>query len=282
MTLVQSAEKLIERARGTTRNEPGMCLWQSQEWYRSPHMYPDATRQWKAAQHRHAGDRNPPPGAHVMWTGGSKGHGHSAISLGGGRIRTIDFKVAGRTGETDLGWVERAWGLRYEGWTEDIGGVRVPWLAPGSVRAIAANPNRVAVGDVVIVVTAAAPLLGRNKPGGNKTGADLNPGRTFKVTAVKDGWATDGKSWYSTDYLWPRLRPNPANKADIKENDTVRVTAKSGLRARRFPGGPISTDKNGRPVVRDRGWKFTVKKPPVSGWVTGGSNWYSSEHLERI
>lgn len=279
MTLAQSADELITRARRTTSNDPGMCLWQSQEWYGSPHMYADATRQWQAAQLRHPGDRNPPRGAHVMWTGGSRGHGHSAISLGNGRIRTIDFDSAGRTGETDLDWVEKAWGLRYEGWTEDIGGVRIPWLAGSSV-APPVNPHGVKIGDTAIVVTRSAPLLGRQTPGGRLTGVEREPGFTFEVRAMTEGWASGGHNWYSTDYLWPRLVPDPVNAAGIKKGDWVRVVTPSGLRARRFPGGPVSIDKNGRPIVRNQGWSFAVSESPVSGWVTGGSHWYSSQFLE--
>lgn len=86
----QSAEETIANARKTTRNDVGMCLWYSQEWAETPHRYPDASSQWANAKYRHAGDRNPPPGAPVSWTGGSKGYGHSAISVGNGRVRTID------------------------------------------------------------------------------------------------------------------------------------------------------------------------------------------------
>lgn len=282
MTLVQSADELLARARGTTSNDLGMCLWQSQEWYGTPHMYADATRQWNAARFRHPGDRNPPRAAHVMWTGGPRGQGHSAISVGNGQIRTIDFQAPGRIGETDLGWVERVWGLTYEGWTEDVGGVHLTWLAPDSGAFRPSNPNQVKLGDIAIVVTHDAPLLGRKTPGGSLSGIERDPGFSFEVKALTDGWASGGENWYSTDYLWPRLTPDPVHTAGIKENDRVKVTAKAGLRARRFPGGPVSLDKNGRPIVREEKWAFTVTQPPLHGWITGGTHWYSSEHLAVI
>jgi hypothetical protein len=105
-----------------------MCLWYTQEWLESPHAYPDATTQWEQAQRRHPGDTDPPAGAPVFWTGGTHGYGHAAISVGGGRIRTIDQQSGGVTSEVPLVEISRDWGLPYAGWTEDIGGVDVEWL----------------------------------------------------------------------------------------------------------------------------------------------------------
>jgi hypothetical protein len=126
-----SADQAVSNAKKTNYNDVGMCLWYTQEWLESPHAYPDATTQWKNAQHRHAGDKNPPKGAPVFWTGGSKGYGHAAISLGGGRIRTIDCTYGGVTNDADINWPGNSWGLPYAGWSEDIGGVDVPWLRAG-------------------------------------------------------------------------------------------------------------------------------------------------------
>lgn len=80
----------------------------------------DAVDMWKACTLKHAGDRNPPPGVPVFWAGGSKGHGHAAISLGDGVVRSIDQPRSGVVGTVPLSEIERAWGLRYLGWTEDL------------------------------------------------------------------------------------------------------------------------------------------------------------------
>ena len=129
--VTSSAGEAVENARDTTRNDQGMCLWYTQEWIESPHAYPDATTQWECAEHRHAGDTNPPNGAPVFWTGGSSGYGHAAISVGGGRIRTIDQQSGGTTSEVPLSEISRDWGLPYGGWSEDLGGVDIPWLRAG-------------------------------------------------------------------------------------------------------------------------------------------------------
>ncbi len=184
--VVQTADAAIANAKKTTTNDPGMCLWYTQEWIQSPHMYPDATAQWNAAKYKHAGDRNPPAGAPVSWTGGSKGHGHSALSLGGGRIRTIDQQSSGKTSDTDLDEIERDWGLTYKGWHEDLGDVRLPYLTGGSEPA---NPNGVKVGDVVYVI-ANGSLNGRDEPSPDGAVVTSLPyGATFTVTALQDGWA---------------------------------------------------------------------------------------------
>lgn len=93
----------------------------------------DAVDGWKSCKHRHPDDRNPPAGVPVFWSGGSKGHGHAALSLGGGMIRTIDRPTSGRVGTVPLSDPERAWGLHYLGWAEDIGGLLIPLDAPAKV-----------------------------------------------------------------------------------------------------------------------------------------------------
>jgi hypothetical protein len=86
----------------------------------------DAVDMWKASVLKNAGDRNPPAGVPVFWSGGSNGHGHAAISLGDGFVRTIDRPVAGTVSTVPLGEIERAWGLKYLGWTIDLYGHEIP------------------------------------------------------------------------------------------------------------------------------------------------------------
>lgn len=126
--VANSADDAVANARQTTSNDVGMCLYYTQEWLETPHAYPDATTQWEQAKHRHKGDKNPPKGAPVFWTGGSHGYGHACISVGGGRIRTIDQQYSGVTSEVPLDEISRDWGLPYGGWAEDCGGVDIPWL----------------------------------------------------------------------------------------------------------------------------------------------------------
>lgn len=82
----------------------------------------DAVDMWKAARSKHADDPHPPAGVPVFWSGGSKGHGHAAISLPGGRIRSIDRPQFGLVGTVPLADIEQSWGLTYLGWSDDLYG----------------------------------------------------------------------------------------------------------------------------------------------------------------
>lgn len=104
-------------------NKVGMCLWHVQDAFQSRHAYPNAIGQWNAAKHKHRGDRTPKVGAPVYW-GGTQ-HGHIAIYVGNGRVRSSDAGGAGRMATVPLGWFERHWGMTYLGWTEDINGRRI-------------------------------------------------------------------------------------------------------------------------------------------------------------
>jgi len=108
-------------------NAPGMCLQQTRTWAGIPARYPDASRAWYNTNDRHPGDStNVPRGAFVYWTGGSRGFGHIAMSLGGGKVRSTDAGGRGKIATVDIGWVSRVWGLRYAGWSWDCNEVTVP------------------------------------------------------------------------------------------------------------------------------------------------------------
>lgn len=97
----------------------------------------DAVDMWAASVLKNAGDRNPPSGVPVFWSGGSNGHGHAAVSLGNGYVRTIDRPTPGQVGTVPLGEIESAWGLKYLGWTIDLYGHEIP-DPEGDVARIAA------------------------------------------------------------------------------------------------------------------------------------------------
>src|SRR5262245_48884821 len=100
-------------------NDPGMCQQQTRIWAGISAKYPDAITAWRNTNDRHPGNRNPPRGSFVFWSGGSSGHGHVAMSLGGGKVRSTDAGGRGRVATVELGWVERNWDQHYEGWSWD-------------------------------------------------------------------------------------------------------------------------------------------------------------------
>lgn len=84
----------------------------------------DAVDMWKASKVRHPGDRHPPLGVFVFWSGGSKGHGHVAPTVtSNGVVRSTDWPSAGVVGMTTIDAIDRAWpSMTYLGWTEDLYG----------------------------------------------------------------------------------------------------------------------------------------------------------------
>lgn len=118
-TAKQAARFFLDK----TTNKVGLCLWHVQDAFQSPHLYPSAIEQWKASKKKHPGDRTPRYGAPVFFEGGK--HGHVAIYVGEGRVRSTDAKGAGKMGTASIDWFARAWGYKYLGWTEDIGGKTV-------------------------------------------------------------------------------------------------------------------------------------------------------------
>jgi hypothetical protein len=125
--MVRDAEATARSAEGsTTYTPPGMCLQWSRTRADIPSLFPDAATAWRNAFHRHKGDRNPPRGAMVYWLGGSKGYGHIAVSVGGGKVRSTDVPTGGKIGTVPVGWFEQHWGLPYAGWADNVNDVRIP------------------------------------------------------------------------------------------------------------------------------------------------------------
>ena len=124
--MVYNAEQTAKNAEQDASNDPGYCLQQCRIWAGINSMYADAATAWRNTNDRYPGNRQPPRGAAVYWTGGSKGYGHIAISLGNGKVRSTDAGGSGRVATVDLGWVESHWGLPYAGWAWDINEVTIP------------------------------------------------------------------------------------------------------------------------------------------------------------
>lgn len=136
--MVLNREQAARAAEASQINVPAAC----QAWTRGIFDAPsvgdvdrdgdaDAVDGWKSeAVHNKHGDRNPPRGVPVAWSGGSHGFGHRAVSLGGGMIRSTDAGGRGRVATVPLNWFEEHWGLRYLGWSETISGLAIPLPPP--------------------------------------------------------------------------------------------------------------------------------------------------------
>lgn len=139
--MVYTAEVGARNAENDRTNDPGYCQQQTRMWSGISARYGDAATAWRNTNDRHPGDRtNIPRGAHVFWTGGSKGYGHVAMSLGGGKIRSTDAGGRGRVATVDLGWFDRNWpSLRYAGWAWDNNEQTIPHRT--AVKQAAAKPR---------------------------------------------------------------------------------------------------------------------------------------------
>lgn len=125
-------------------NEPGYCLRETREAYGIGSLYADAAEAWRHALGKHPGDTTPPYGAPVYWEGGESGHGHIAIYVGDGQVRSSDAGGHGVMGTRSLDWFRSYWGLPYAGWAESVNGVYIPGLGeddedvtPETIREIA-------------------------------------------------------------------------------------------------------------------------------------------------
>lgn len=129
--MVRNAQETASNAERSTSNDVGMCLQWSRERAAIASKYPDAATAWKNARNRHPGDRNPPRGAMVYWTGGSKGYGHIAVSLGGGKIRSSDSGGSGVPATVGIDWPTQHWGMPYAGWADNVNSVTIPGVGSG-------------------------------------------------------------------------------------------------------------------------------------------------------
>ena len=127
------ARETVHAALSSDVNEPGHCLEWARERADIPPLYDDAATAWANATGRRPGDRRPPVGAAVYWTGGSSGYGHIAISVGDGKVRSSDAGGEGRVRTVPVDWAEKKWGLTYAGWSNSINGYTIPGV--GASRA---------------------------------------------------------------------------------------------------------------------------------------------------
>lgn len=152
--MVLNREEAALRAEAERTNTPGMC----QSWTRSMFFGDSAGDQdgdgdadaidgWKSepSQYRHVGE-DAPRGVPGAWRGGASGHGHRAVSLGGGLFRSTDFNgqtkryEAGRVGTGTIEEISRAMGLVWLGWSDTITGEVIP-LAPSNDSGQAKRPE---------------------------------------------------------------------------------------------------------------------------------------------
>jgi hypothetical protein len=126
-----SGDEAVDNGRGYSSYDTGMC----QKYVRGPcwevgSLYGSAIEAWNGATEKHPGDRNPPIGAPVYYSGGS--YGHAVIYVGNGNVRSTDTPSSGGVGEKPIAYYEGpGWNKTFLGWTGDINGVDLPLSGDG-------------------------------------------------------------------------------------------------------------------------------------------------------
>jgi hypothetical protein len=127
----------------TSWSPSGMCAQFVRSCFGVGAYYGSARLQWLNARYKHrtSDPNNIPPAVPIYWSGGSKGFGHVAFSVGGGLCRSTDWPSRGRVGIARVSDIHRLWGHTLVGWTEDINRVRV--YAPPVASSAAAGERAV-------------------------------------------------------------------------------------------------------------------------------------------
>jgi hypothetical protein len=137
---IRTREEALKAAMAQKANVVGTCQKVTHEWFNAPSAGDadqdgdyDAVDGWvsEPSVARHPGDRKPPKGVPLRFSGGSKGYGHSCISRDdSGGARSTDMGPsgysAGHVGNTTISDIERHMGVHYLGWSETIDGQPIP------------------------------------------------------------------------------------------------------------------------------------------------------------
>lgn len=173
----------VTRGRRHTSGFSGQCLHFVWRCLDGQHKYglPDANAAFRASRHLHT-TGTPPAGVPVYFLGSK--HGHVALSVGGGRIRSTDWPSSNRISEVKISDLAQAWGRRYAGWAADMAGHRIPGIG---TAATASRPTA---------------RLKRPYPGQSTTPGER--GVTVKViqdrlNALGSGLAEDGRFGPATE-----------------------------------------------------------------------------------
>lgn len=119
--MVRGPKERIDWFLSNSPEDEGRCLehtWHATEL--PPVGCDDANhgvRVVKEAHEMRSGD--PPRGAWVWWT--SDTHGHAALSMGNGKIASVDVKGPKTTGVVSINFPENEWGHTYQGWSRYYG-----------------------------------------------------------------------------------------------------------------------------------------------------------------
>lgn len=136
-----------------------------------------------------------PAGVMLYWSGGSRGYGHAAVGVGGGKMVSTDLPTTGRVGKVAISMAHDRWGLTFLGYVT-VEGNGHTLVQPSST----ADTSK----GTIYVVTTKAGLRARKTP---KTGAVVKTrpsGFSLRIMSTK---TVDGESWgLASGGLWYAMR----------------------------------------------------------------------------
>lgn len=118
----------VAHFRRYNRCTPGQCLAYVSRALGGPFGWQFLDEAKNAARHAENlhHDTHPPAGVPVYILGSP--HGHVALSVGGGKIRSTDYPHRGVVSEVGIMTLAKAWNREYAGWSEDLVGRMIPGL----------------------------------------------------------------------------------------------------------------------------------------------------------
>jgi hypothetical protein len=125
----------VARARKHTSGFSGQCLHFVWRCLDGQHRYglPDANAAFRASTTLTT-KGTPPAGVPVYFLGSK--HGHVALSVGGGKIRSTDWPSRDRIAEVKISVLAESWGRKYAGWASDMAGHKIPGLSTSAATLV--------------------------------------------------------------------------------------------------------------------------------------------------
>lgn len=120
--------QIVRNALAITTGYGGLCLKFTRTCANIPAVHGSAKHAWAAAVHTHAGYADAPAGAFLFMSHPNSKHGHVAVYLGDGTMRTTNSRTGRIHTDKVSAWVRGNYTV--QGWSEDLNGVRVPGLTP--------------------------------------------------------------------------------------------------------------------------------------------------------